>query len=133
MQSRTVNVSIARPPTEVAAFITDPAKLSRWLTFAEDVRKSGDAWFIDTAEGAMEIRFAPANEFGVVDNYVTLPDGQAVVNPMRVVANGEGSEVLFTLFRLPGWSEERFAQDAGIVEKDLRALKSVLEAPGQEA
>jgi len=56
-----------------------------------------------------------------------LPDGQSVLNPMRVVANGDGSEVMFTLFQLPGMSEEQFATDAGMVEADLRTLKTVLE------
>jgi hypothetical protein len=46
---------------------------------------------------------------------------------MRVVANGSGSEVLFTLFHSPGMSEEAFAADAGMVERDLRGLKSRLE------
>jgi hypothetical protein len=47
---------------------------------------------------------------------------------MRVVANGSGSEVLFTLFQLPGMSEEAFVADAGMVERDLRGLKSRLES-----
>jgi len=46
---------------------------------------------------------------------------------MRVVANGEGSEVMFTLFQLPGMSGEQFIQDASMVEADLLTLKTVLE------
>lgn len=51
---------------------------------------------------------------------------------MRVVANGEGSELMFTLFQLPGMSDEQFGQDAGMVETDLRTLKVVLEGTGPE-
>jgi hypothetical protein len=82
---------------------------------------------METPTGWVGIRFVQANEFGVLDHVVTLPDGQAVLNTMRVVANGEGSEVTFTLFQLPGMPDEQFAKDAGMVEADLRTLKSVLE------
>lgn len=43
---------------------------------------------------------------------------------------GEGSEVLFTLFQLPGMSDEQFAKDAAMVEADLRMLKTVMELNG---
>jgi hypothetical protein len=46
---------------------------------------------------------------------------------MRVIANGTGSEVLFTLFRLPDMTAEAFARDAEWVERDLKALKALLE------
>ena len=46
---------------------------------------------------------------------------------MRVVPNGAGSEVTFTLLRLPEMSDQKFAEDAGMVQRDLRTLKSVLE------
>jgi hypothetical protein len=47
---------------------------------------------------------------------------------LRVVANGENSEVTFTLFRLPGMDDEKFTADAAWVMRDLQKLKDVLEA-----
>ncbi len=44
-----------------------------------------------------------------------------------MVANGSGSEVSFTLFRLPGVADEEFEADAAQVELDLKALKALLE------
>lgn len=46
---------------------------------------------------------------------------------MRVLSNGVGSEVLFTLFRLPDMSDEKYAEDMRMVERDLRTLKDLLE------
>lgn len=46
---------------------------------------------------------------------------------MRVVANGSGSQVMFTLFQLPDMSVERYATDLGMVRSDLATLKGVLE------
>jgi hypothetical protein len=58
---------------------------------------------------------------------VTLESGAQILNPMRVVPNSSGSEVIFTLFQPPGMSDHKFDEDAGRVQRDLRTLKSVLE------
>jgi hypothetical protein len=78
--------------------------------------------------GQVEERFAERNDLGVLDHYVTLPGGEVVYNPMRVIANGGGSEISFTLFRLPGMTDEQFETDAATVTEDLRTLKTLLEA-----
>ena len=67
------------------------------------------------------------NDFGVLDHYVTTAQGVEIYVPMRVVPNGSGSEVMFTLFKTPDMSDKQFADDAGMVERDLKTLKSVME------
>lgn len=125
---RLLTVSIARPPAIVYGFASNPENLPQWVrSFCLSVKKTGDQWQMETPTGWITIHFVPANDFGVLDHVVTLPDGQAIFNPMRVVANGEGSEVTFTLFQLPAMSDEQFVKDAGMVEADLRSLKAVLE------
>ena len=56
-------------------------------------------------------------------NVRTTLDGESILNPMRVVANGEGCEIKFTLFQLPEMTDGQFAKDTGMVEADLRTLK----------
>jgi hypothetical protein len=46
---------------------------------------------------------------------------------MRVFPNNDGSELIFTLYRRPGVSDQAFAEDAKSVEKDLAKLKTLLE------
>ena len=82
---------------------------------------------METPQGPAQIWFAEKNDFGVLDHYVTLASGVEVYVPMRVVPNGSGSEVIFTLFKTPEMSDKQFAEDAGMVQRDLRTLKSVLE------
>jgi len=43
------------------------------------------------------------------------------------VPNGDGCEVMFTLLKLPGMTDEQFAADAAHVLKDLSTLKSLME------
>ena len=58
------------------------------------------------------------NPFGILDHDVMLESGVKIHNPMRVVPNGRGSEVIFILFRQPDMSDAQFAADAQWVEKD---------------
>lgn len=126
-RSQTITASIARAPAEVSAFIRDYARLPEWLSFITGIREDAGRWQIETPAGVMRIEFVPANDFGVVDHRVWLADGQEFYNPMRVVANGAGSEVLFTLYQTPGMSDEQFAADAQTVQADLENLRRLLE------
>ena len=65
--------------------------------------------------------------FGVLDQYVAPAPEMEVYVPMRVQRNGSGSEVIFTLFWLPGMTGEQFVEGVGMVERDLKTLKDVLE------
>jgi hypothetical protein len=46
---------------------------------------------------------------------------------MRLIANGSGCELLFTLFREPSMSDQQFVADVGWVKRDLNGLKDLLE------
>jgi hypothetical protein len=45
---------------------------------------------------------------------------------MRVIADGKASEVVFTLRRRPGMTDDEFARDAELVAADLARLRQVL-------
>lgn len=126
--ARTVSISVDRSPDVVYTYLADPRHLPDWAPgFARSVHEQADGWVVETAAGPMRIEFAPANSLGVVDHRVTSDDGLDSVNPMRVIGNGDGSEVLFTLFWPAGIAAEKFQHDLDLVEADLEALKRVLE------
>ena len=112
---------------EVYDFASDPANLAKWASGLGSIRKSGKDWISDSPMGKIKIEFAKKNKFGVLDHDVTLESGEMFHNPMRVVPNGSGSEVTFTLIRQSGMSDKSFMEDAKTVEKDLGILKSLLE------
>ena len=105
-------MTIERPAGEVYAFVCDPNNLPTWA--------SG-------LSAAVKVRFVERNPFGVLDHFVRVDSGPEVYMPMRVFPNGEGSEVLITVFRQPGTSEEKFGEDTVWVRRDLEALKALLE------
>ncbi len=125
---RHISVSINRPPDEVYSFVSNPENVPKWATsLGDSIKKVNGEWIADAPMGKVKVKFAEENKFGILDHEVTLESGVKINNPMRVIANGKGSEIFFTLIRQPGVSDEKFAQDARWVEKDLRILKGLLE------
>jgi pimeloyl-ACP methyl ester carboxylesterase len=127
--SRTVSVTIGRPPGKVYEFASNPENLPKWAKgLGTSVSKQGADWIVDTPQGPMKIRFAENNAFGVLDHHVTTTAGSEVYVPIRVLPNGTGSEVIITLFRSPDMTDEKYAEDMRTVERDLRTLKDLLES-----
>ncbi len=60
-----------------------------------------------------------------MDHFVDAGTGGDVHIPLRVVQNGEGAEVMLTLYRQPGMSDEKFAADAKWINGDLKSLKAL--------
>jgi Polyketide cyclase / dehydrase and lipid transport len=130
-ESRQISESIDRPSAEVYDYAADPAHLPEWAPgLGSSVENVDGRWFVETPAGRAGLAFVERNEFGVLDHEVTLPSGDVIYNPMRVVPNGDGCEVVFSLRRLPDMSSEDFDRDAGLVQADLTRLKQVLEAAG---
>jgi hypothetical protein len=130
-ESRHLAVSIDRPAAEVYAYARDPAHLPAWAAgLAAGIRRERGEWVADSPMGRVLVRFVPVNEYGVLDHDVVLPTGESVTNPLRVLPDGAGSEVVFTVRRRPGMTADEFAADAAAITADLAALKRVLEAAG---
>jgi len=122
----TLTVTIDVPPGEVYAFVADLSNLPRW-SFFEAADEDASGWKVTTSGGESRLRLSPPNEFGVLDHHVITPAGSEIYIPMRVVANGTGSEVIFTVYRMPGMSDDAYAADVAQVEVDPAELKRILE------
>jgi Polyketide cyclase / dehydrase and lipid transport len=128
-RSRFVSECIDRPAADVYEYASDPANLPEWAPgLGSSVEHVGGQWFVETSDGRVGVAFADRNDYGVLDHDVTLPSGDVISNPMRVVPDDDGCEVVFHLRRLADMSDEDFDRDAGLVQADLTRLKHVLEA-----
>ena len=129
MKSKTLTISINCNPKRVYELVSNLENMPKWTkTFCRSIKKSNGEWIIETPQGPVKIKIAPKNDFGILDHTVIPAPGVEVFVPMRVVPNGQGSEVIFTLFQQPGMSDENFAKDQGMVKQDLATLKQVMES-----
>jgi hypothetical protein len=94
---------------------------------ANGLEPDGEDWIAHGVLGNVKVSFVPSNEFGVIDHTVTIESGLRVYNALRIVPNGDGCEVMFTLLRVPGMSDVQFEADATHVQKDLVTLKTLME------
>lgn len=128
-ETRHIIVWIDRPAADVYRFVANPENLPAWASgLGHAVENVDGTWMVDTPMGRVEVSFVGSNALGVLDHLVTLPSGESFCNPMRVLADDEGSEVVFTLRRRDGQSYEEFCADVEMVEADLATLKRTLEA-----
>ncbi|WP_405216881.1 SRPBCC family protein [Agrococcus sp. Ld7] len=129
MQTLHLSVVVRREPQEVWAFARSDEHLPQWAAGLASgaLQRVGDDLLVTSPMGLVRVRFVAANELGVLDHDVTLPDGSVTHNPMRVQRHPHGAEVVFSLRRQDGVTAEAFDADARAVAADLERLRSLLE------
>jgi hypothetical protein len=128
-RAEVVHISILTPPEQVVAFLGDMNNWPTWAPWVRSVSRSSTRdWTLQTEAGQMKVHFVEQNPFGVLDHQVTLESGMTVLNAMRVVPNGSGTELVMVVLQSPGASDEDFERDVRAVRDDFARIKSVAEA-----
>ena len=129
LPARTFSVSIRHEWQALYERIWHPEVFTQWAAglASSELQQHGEIWQTQGSDGPITIRFTPRNPFGVMDHVVDPGDGNEVHVPLRVVQNGDGAEVMLTLFRQPEMSDERYAADIKLINRDLRKLKALIE------
>jgi hypothetical protein len=126
--SRHLSTYIDRPAQDVYDYASNPANTPEWAAgLAGSIDQVDGDWVAESPMGRVVVKFAESNEYGVLDHTVTLPSGESVYNPMRVIPDGTGAEVVFTVRQRPDMSDDDFTRDATAVQTDLNTLKNLLE------
>lgn len=130
---RYLGISIRRNAQDVYDFVAAPEHLAQWASgLGKTIRQVDGEWIADGPDGEVKVRFAERNAFGVLDHWITTAQGTEISIPLRVIPDGQGSNLMLTLLRQPGMSAERFAADAAWVLRDLATLKRLLETRDTE-
>lgn len=128
MPARIIHCSVDRNWRDVYAFAGAPENMPLWASgLASGLERDGNDWIARGVLGTVKVSFVPHNEFGVIDHTVTIESGMRVYNALRIVPNGTGCEIMFTLLRMPGMTDAQFEADAAHVARDLAALKRLVE------
>lgn len=129
--SRHISLLINRPAADVYRYAADPKNLPDWAAglAVGQLTRQGDGWAVESPMGRIVVEFTPPNDLGVLDHVVSLPSGEEVFNPFRVIpAGSDWAEVVFTLRPRPQMSDAEVDADAAAIATDLGALKQILES-----
>ena len=127
--SRVLSVRIERPRDAAYAFLAEPKNFPYWASGLCSAIEplQDDLWLAQTPQGPLRVRFSPRNAFGVLDHDVLPEQAPAIHIPLRLVPNGDGCELQLTLLHQPQMDDATFERDAQWVERDLQAIKVLLE------
>jgi hypothetical protein len=130
LETTTIATTIDAPFKDVTADLADPTTHPLWATefFSAPATEVGDGIFRTEAPrlgGPTRIRVEADQETGVIDLYLA-PEGAEFGPPLpiRVVANGDGVDVLFTLARFPGVSDEDWSAGLDSMRRELEQLRA---------
>src|ERR1700742_3597777 len=129
--SETFGFTIGRPLSEVYEFLLEPANLACWAVDGSAAMRhlGGQFRAAETSVGPRIIRFAERNDFGILDHHIFRHAGDTP-HPVgaRVVANGAGAELIFTMFQRTEMSDSEWGLLKDAVTADLRAMQAMLNA-----
>jgi uncharacterized protein YndB with AHSA1/START domain len=124
MRTETRSITIAAPPEAVLDYVGDARTLPAWApAFARTVEPEGEHWRVN---GEALIDVVVSREHGTVDIVSATQPRRGVFT--RVLANGDGSEYLFTQLFPDGSSEDAVARQLAVVEGELRPVRDACEA-----
>lgn len=128
MESQHLSVYIRRSVDAVYEYASNPENLPDWAEgLSVGIERVDGEWVSISPMGRVIVEMAAPNDLGVLDHWVTTPEGDSFYNPVRVIDADGGAEVIFTLRRQPGMSDDAFEADAIAVVTDLATLKGILE------
>lgn len=137
LHTHTLTVTIDAPLAQVATDLADPTTHPSWATefYAGPVRPAAGGEFVapvpmmggqvrhkidaDIARGILDLYYAPSGR----------PYGPPI--PVRLVPNGDGVDVLWTLARFPGVTDQAWQQGLAAMARELQALKRRHETPAR--
>lgn len=123
------NILIEAPPEKVFEYIADPKNLPRWtkaFSYADDKKA-----VLETPNGKLEVglEVKASKEFGVIDWYMTMPDGNVGAAYSRVTRNGNHSVYTFVLMAPPGPVEQvegTLKQQMLLLQEEMQNLQKIL-------
>jgi hypothetical protein len=126
MIAETRSITIAAAPAVVLRFVADPANLPRWApAFARSVKHRGGRWFVSGDRGEFEIVVVASTELGTFDLWPASDPRRGIRT--RVIANGDGSEYVFTLLLDDDIDDAARAAQVEVIGQELRAVRDVVQ------
>jgi polyketide cyclase/dehydrase/lipid transport protein len=124
------NVSIKAPFEKVFEYIANPSNLPKWSkAFSYADKKKA---VLETPNGKLEVglEIKSSKEFGIIDWYMTMPDGNVATAYSRITPNGKSTVVYtFVLMAPPGPIEQvegTLRQQMELLREEHQNLQKIL-------
>ncbi|HEC19792.1 MAG TPA: hypothetical protein ENI97_10685 [Gammaproteobacteria bacterium] len=128
-ESKTLTVEIDAPYEKVMMDLADPMTHPEWAKefFAGPAKKSEYGYVLAPVPmmgGTIKFKIESDIALGLLDLYLAPPDSDyGAPLQVRVIRNGDGANVLWTLFRFPGLSDSNWKDGLISMSKELLELK----------
>jgi ketosteroid isomerase-like protein len=122
------SVDIQAPFERVFAFLANPINWPHYAVVNLRSASPGEnGWFkMVTKFGAGEIRVTPVKELGILDHEWRDPQAHWTV-PARIVPNGDGVTVMYTLFQPPVMTDQQFDHAMKDMDIEMNTLRELME------
>ena len=122
VRSRTITMSVCRETGDVFdAILNAPPKI-----MPDATQNSDDSWSFSTPRGNANLKFKHNKTFGILDHLYTDDEASWEV-PMRVVSNGDESEVIITITKPNVLTDDQFDERMKEMGGIFKNLKEIIE------
>ena len=128
LPSQTLTLTVPRNWLDLYETIWQPTCFAKWVSDLKGATlvQEGQYWRAKRGENSLKLRFTPHNPFGVMDYWTDNGSGKERYMPMRVIANGQGAELVAVLYCQPFTSDAHFVQEVAALRADMERLLYLL-------
>lgn len=128
-QSKTLTVSIDAPFDKVITDLADPATHPEWAKeffVGNAIEKNGEVLVtVPMMGGSVRFKIEANTKLGILDLFLSPENTKfGTPIPVRLIKNGSGVDVLWTLTRFPGMPDVAWENGLLAMQRELQALKA---------
>lgn len=124
----TFSVSIAAKPKKVWEFVADLNNWKRFSDFGKNLEQVSETeWIAHTTQGDVRVLPKFDEDKLLLDSVCVIASGEEQLIPYRVVANGDGSELIMTNQQTATVSNQDYAEQLAWMKTELTTIKKILE------
>ena len=125
-RSRTLSFTVKRKTGEAFdAILNAPSQM------IPDAQKTKDGWWkFNSPRGPAKLKFNENKELGILDHLYVDQESKWNV-PMRVISNGDESEIIITLIKPESLTDEQFDERMNEIGQVFENLKELIEKPAE--
>jgi cold-inducible RNA-binding protein len=128
--AKTLTASLPGNPQTIFAFIADSENLSSWFSsFCRSLRRENGSLLVESPRGAVPVRFVRNDHSLVLDIVVQPAEGIELTHAIRLLSNGEGAEMVWTLVKPLGLLDSVFHEQLRWAGSALNALRKTPQKP----